>query len=69
MKCVCSEIFNEKMKNLTWWDVSLVKWSCLFFTIILVKLFPALLKINYPTLIILTILAAARPLYMFWFKK
>ncbi|MBU1997880.1 MAG: hypothetical protein ABIG46_05365 [Candidatus Omnitrophota bacterium] len=63
------EKMNERAKKLGYWDIGLVKWSVIFFTIIIVKLFPQLLKINYPVLIVLMAACAVRPLYRFWMKK
>jgi hypothetical protein len=60
---------NERVKKLVAIDISLIKWSSFFGTLIVAKLFPQLLKINYPVLIVLMILCAIRPVYRFWFKK
>lgn len=60
---------NERLRKLTVIDIGLVKWSAFFAAIIIVKLFPQLLKINYGILILLTIACGARPLYKFWIKK
>jgi hypothetical protein len=60
---------NERVKKLTLLDIKLVKLSVFFVTIIIVKFFPQLLKINYPILIILLIACVARPFYSFWIKK
>ena len=60
---------NEKVKKLTVADVSLVKFSVFFATIIIVKLFPTLLNISYPVLILLVIVCAAKPLYNIWILK
>jgi hypothetical protein len=60
---------NERLRKLTVVDMGLVKWSVFFAAIIIVKLFPQLLKINYGVLILLTIACGARPLYKFWIKK
>ena len=60
---------DEKIKKMTVVDIGLVKWSIFFFTIIIVKLFPQLLKINYIVLLILVAACAARPIYKFWIKK
>ena len=59
---------NARLKNFTIVDIGLVKWSVFFAAIIIVKLFPQLLKINYGALILLTIACGARPLYRFWIK-
>ena len=60
---------NERMKNMTIMDIGLVKWSSFFFAIIIVKLFPQLLQINYVVLIVLVLVCGIKPLYKFWIKK
>lgn len=60
---------NEKVKKMTVMDIGLVKMAVLFFTIIIIKLFPQLLNINYTVLIILTLACSAKPFYKFWLKK
>jgi len=60
---------NVRIKKMTVMDIGLVKWSAFFFAIIIAKLFPQLLKINYVVLIMLTIACGAKPLYKFWIKK
>ncbi|MBU4376450.1 MAG: hypothetical protein KKD29_03110 [Candidatus Omnitrophica bacterium] len=60
---------NERIKTLTVLDIGLVKWSVLFATIIIVKLFPQLLNISYTVLVILMIACMARPIYKIWIKK
>jgi len=63
------EKYNERLKKLNFIDTKLIKWSVFFGTIIIVKLFPQLLQINYWVLILLMLVCAARPVYKFWFKK
>ena len=63
------EKLNEKIKKLTVIDIGLIKWSVLFATIIIVKIFPQLLNISYPILIILMLATAAKPVYVIWIKK
>jgi hypothetical protein len=60
---------NQRIKNLTVIDIGLVKWAVFFTTIILIKLFPQLLKINYSVLIVLLIIFSLKPFYKFWLKK
>ena len=60
---------DEKVKKMTAMDMGLVKWSVFFFTIIIVKLFPQLLQINYIVLVVLALACSARPLYKIWIKK
>ena len=63
------EKLNERVKKLTVIDIKLIKWAVLFATIIIVKLFPKLLEIGYPVLIILMLVCSAIPFYKFWIKK
>jgi len=60
---------NERMKNMTVMDIGLVKATSFFFAIIIVKLFPRLLTINYVVLIVLVLVCGIKPLYKFWIKK
>ncbi|MFH1578178.1 MAG: hypothetical protein ABIC18_03805 [Candidatus Omnitrophota bacterium] len=60
---------NERVKRLTIIDVKLIKLAVFFAAIIVVKLFPQLLRINFPLLILLVILCSARPFYKVWLKK
>ena len=63
------ENWNERIKKMTVMDIGLVKFAAFFFAIIIVKLFPQLLKINYAVLIVLVLACGAKPLYKFWIKK
>ena len=60
---------DEKVRKMTVMDIGLVKWSVFFFTIIIVKFFPQILKINYAILAVLMLACGAKPLYKFWIKK
>ena len=60
---------NKRAKKLTLLDIKLLQFAAFFFAIILVKLFPKLLTISYPVLIILTVACLAKPFYGFWIKK
>lgn len=63
------EGLNKRIKKLTIIDIGLTKWSVLFATIILVKIFPQVLRIPYSVLIILLVLCSVKPVYDFFFKK
>ncbi len=63
------EKLNARVKNLTAMDIGLIKWAVLFATIIIVKLFPQILEIDYLVLIIIVIACSAKPFYRFWIKK
>ena len=58
-----------KMKNLDVLDIGLIKIAVLLITIVIVKLLPQLLDINYSILIISAIIVGARPAYKFWIMK
>jgi hypothetical protein len=60
---------NGRIKKMTVTDIGLVKWSVFFATIIIVKLFPQLLKISYAALFMLMIACSIKPLYRFWIKS
>lgn len=63
------EGLNKRIKKLTVIDIGLTKWSVLFATIIIIKIFPQILRIHYSVLIILLVLCSVKPIYDFWFKK
>lgn len=63
------EKWNERVKRLTIVDIKLIKWATFFATIIIVKLFPQLLKIDYRVLILLVLACSIKPFYKFWIKK
>ena len=63
------EKLNKRIRKLTVIDIGLTKWSVLFAAIILVKIFPQILRIHYSVLIILLILCSVKPVYDFFFKK
>ena len=60
---------NERVKKLNLADIKLVKLAVFFATIIVVKLFPQLLNIDYLVLIVLMIVCAAKPFYTFWIQR
>ncbi len=62
-------MLNERIKKFTVLDISMVKMSVFFFSIMAVKFFPELLNLGYPLLIILVIACGARPFYNIWIKK
>ncbi len=63
------EKMNERLKKMTVMDIGLVKFTAFFFAIIIVKLFPQLLRLNYGVLIVLVLACGIKPLYKFWIKK
>lgn len=60
---------DSRMKFLKVWDIALIKWSVLFFTLWLAKLFPVLLSAPVWVYAVLFVLCALKPAYMFYLKK
>jgi len=60
---------NQRAKNLSLMDVKLIQLSTLFSGILLVKLFPSLLRISYLVLSVLLLICLVKPFYSFWIKK
>jgi hypothetical protein len=59
-------LFDRRIKNLDTLDIGLTKLSVFFATIVAVKIFPSLTRLDYSLLIALTLLMALRPLYKLW---
>lgn len=66
---IVNNFFKNILKKLDWWDIGFIKMSVLFFTIILVKMFPEFLNIRYSILIFLMILFALPVWIKILFKK
>jgi hypothetical protein len=62
-------MLEERVKKLTVADIGLIKLSVFFFTILVVQFLPFLLLMNSFMLILLVVVSAARPLYIFLLKK
>lgn len=54
---------NSRVKNLGWFDIKLVKWSTAGFVLMLAKLWPPLLSLNWYWYLLIAVLAAIRPTY------
>ncbi|MFH1189894.1 MAG: hypothetical protein V1682_04320 [Candidatus Omnitrophota bacterium] len=63
------KMLNEKIKRMTVVDIGLVKLASFVFGILIVKIFPDLLSIGYPALIIIILACGAKPLYKMWIQK
>lgn len=68
MDCCCTNL-NERVKNLTVCDIGLIKWTVLFTTLIIAKIFPQVLTIPLWILITLAVVCAIKPFCKFWLKK
>jgi hypothetical protein len=56
--------FNKKIKNYKWQDITLVKLTVLFFTLMIAKLWPGILGLNWYVYMILAIIFMIRPMIM-----
>jgi len=63
------ENLNKRLGKLNVIDIGLVKWACVVFGIILCKIFPQLININYSILVLLLLALSALPTYKFWIKN
>ena len=60
---------NDRVKHLSVIDIGLTKFAVFFSALIIVKLLPQLLAIDFTVLIALALLCAGKPFYAFWFKS
>ncbi len=60
------EELNKRVKKLDTLDIGLIKWTAIVAALIIIKIFPQLLSINYLILILVLVVLAARPVYRFW---
>ncbi|MDD4050232.1 MAG: hypothetical protein PHX47_04485 [Candidatus ainarchaeum sp.] len=59
---MCFDYFNKKIKKYNWTDIALIKLSVLFFTLMLAKLCPNILSLEWYVYLILFIIFAILPL-------
>jgi hypothetical protein len=60
--------FDEKIKKMDWLDIGLIKWSCIFFGVVIAMLIPEITEINVWWFIVLFIVLAIRPFYRVYLK-
>jgi len=61
--------FNDRVKRLTIFDVKLVQGCAIFVALIMVKLIPEIMDIDIRWFVVLLVLSAIRPIYVFFLKK
>lgn len=59
---------NKKIKNYKWVDIGCIKWSVLFFTLMVAKLWPGILGLDWYVYMVFAIILMIRPV-MVLFKK
>ena len=60
---------NKRIKNLSVWDIGLTKAAVFCFAVIIVKLLPVILTIRIRIWIVLLVLLAAKPLWVFLINR
>jgi hypothetical protein len=60
---------NERVRKLNIFDIKLIQGCTMFMVLIIVKLIPQIMTINIWWIVILLVLCAIRPLYVFFIKK
>jgi hypothetical protein len=61
--------FDKRVRRLTIWDIKLAQGCAMLLAVIIVKLIPDILRIDFAWMIALTIILAIRPMYAFFFKR
>ena len=60
---------NERVRKLNIFDIKLVQGCAMFVVLIIVKLIPQIMTINIWWFVVLLVICAIRPLYVFCIKK
>ncbi len=60
--------FNDRVKQLTIWDVKLVQGAAMLLAVIIVKLFPPILDVNIGWFVAAAVVVAIRPMWAFFFR-
>ena len=64
------KFFNSRLKeHFTIWDIKLAQLAAMFVLIILIKLIPEIISLNYWVYIVGLIISAIRPMYVMFIKK
>ena len=61
--------FNQRVRQLTIWDIKLVQGCAMLLAVIIIKLIPDILRIDLALLIVLIVILAVRPMYAFFLKR
>jgi hypothetical protein len=63
------EYLNQRIKKFSIFDEKLAQAAAIFFALIIVKLYPPIMEINIWWFVVLLIICAIKPLYVFYIKK
>ena len=61
--------FNDRVKRLTIFDIKLVQGCAMFVALIIVKFIPDIMRVDLAWFVILLVVCAVRPLYVFFIKR
>lgn len=60
--------WNEKIKNMDWLDIGLIKFGVLAFTLMLVKFWESLLSLEWYWYLVIFVVLIIRPFYRVYIK-
>jgi hypothetical protein len=63
------DYMNQRIKKFSIFDEKLAQAAAIFFALIIVKLYPQILNVNIWWFVVLLIICAVKPLYVFYIKK
>ena len=63
------ENLNRGVRKFDVIDIKLAQGAAMFFALVIAKLIPDILDINICWFVVLFVLCAIKPVYVFWFKK
>jgi hypothetical protein len=63
------EFFNERVKHLNIFDIKLVQGAAMCVMLIVVKIFPDIMKLSVGWFALFALLLALRPVYVFFLKR
>ena len=69
MKMGLLEDMDKRVKKFGIIDVKLAQGAAMFFVLVIAKLIPQIMNINLWWFVVLLVLCAIKPFYVFWIKK
>jgi hypothetical protein len=69
IKMAFLENMTKRAKKFSILDVKLAQGAAMFVALIVVKLIPQIIDINIWWFVVLLVICAIKPLYVFWIKK
>lgn len=63
------EEMTERVRRFDIFDVKLAQGAAMFFVLIIVKLIPDIMDVSIWWFVVLLIICAIKPFYVFWFRE